>query len=498
MPTNIDKHLVVSAMANFPYGAEFSPDVFDLQKVIALISAASGSSDKLKSLIRTKYWNKPGRSARSSIILSMNTYLSIKSYGLIEETSRSNFIETPLLSSMKMQTSSQGMIDELNRFLIASREGFVFLKILEALKAQDISITMTSINAELTKCGYTNVNSTNKYISTMRAWLSKSNLFKGDSYDVNWANVHSLLGLSGDELEKYLDVTTDQLNFLRALVAIGGSSVPVNAVCQYSRETLNCALPEKNLSTQVIRPLAELGYIGLQKRTAGRGAKPHAVSLKTNAKTKRLLELLGQLQNLPADLRVAIAFPLKDILVSIDSSDKYKKGVALEHLAIWFTRALGLSFLEWRSRSTDTGGAEVDVLAERRLLTQERWQIQCKNTQSSIGSEVIAREVGLAVASGNDVILIVTTSQFSTNAKSFCRKVHQRSMLKVILLDSDDLVAIKDNPHLVGAIVAQKAVSSEGHIEEINIHLEAQKLSATKVKKSVKNAISEKAKKEIK
>lgn len=51
------------------------------------------------------------------------------------------------------------------------------------------------------------------------------------------------------------------------------------------------------------------------------------------------------------------------------------KGKALEALAFYFMRILGLEFKFWRKRGKKTGGFEVDIIVEGARLAFSRWQI---------------------------------------------------------------------------------------------------------------------------
>ncbi len=72
--------------------------------------------------------------------------------------------------------------------------------------------------------------------------------------------------------------------------------------------------------------------------------------------------------------------PLEDILSELESTDTYKKGLALEGLAFKLMRLLDMTYVRTRLRGSATGGAEVDLIFESSRLVFSRWQIFCSTT----------------------------------------------------------------------------------------------------------------------
>jgi site-specific DNA-methyltransferase (cytosine-N4-specific) len=132
----------------------------------------------------------------------------------------------------------------------------------------------------------------------------------------------------------------------------------------------------------------------------------------------------------------------EDVVGDLDDPDKHIKGKALELLAIWIIRLLGLRFSKWRLRSAQaTGGAEVDVTAASDKIIYSRWQMQCKNTKK-VDVDVIAKEVGLTFITHADVIAIVTTGKFTGDEVNYSNQVTDNSRYYIILLDGEDIQRI--------------------------------------------------------
>jgi len=150
----------------------------------------------------------------------------------------------------------------------------------------------------------------------------------------------------------------------------------------------------KELPKSVLFPLRDLGYIEIQKSTAGRGAKPYEI-WRTDKFYQEISEPLLAAAAEQAKLvsRELFDQPLSAILSHLRSADRHVKGRALEILILYLARLIDLEFKGWRLRSADTGGAEVDAIVEGARLIFSRWQIQAKNTDI-VRLDDVAKEVG--------------------------------------------------------------------------------------------------------
>jgi len=118
---------------------------------------------------------------------------------------------------------------------------------------------------------------------------------------------------------------------------------------------------------------------------------------------------------------------------------------------------VNLDFKGWRLRSADTGGAEVDAIVEGARLIFSRWQIQAKNT-GSVRLDDVAKEVGLSLTFiYSNVVLIITTGNFTKDAYGYVQHIHRTSNLNVILLNGAELQRISINPTAIVDILNHKA-----------------------------------------
>ena len=203
---------------------------------------------------------------------------------------------------------------------------------------------------------------------------------------------------------------------------------------------------------------------------------------------KSINELVGELINTIAELtdlsNIELNRSFENVINDLEHSDKHIKGKALELLAIWMIRLTGLRFSQWRLRSyQSTGGGEVDVLAASDRFVYSRWQIQCKNTKK-VDVDVLAKEIGITFVTGADVVMVVTTGQFTRDALQYASRMMEVSRYYMILLQKEDIESIKEDKTNIIKILDKQArrvfakKELEMQQEEIdNIELEKENLS---------------------
>ncbi|MRR21339.1 hypothetical protein EG827_14285, partial [bacterium] len=296
-----------------------------------------------------------------------------------------------------------------------------------------------------------------KHPSIMRLWLEKAGIFTS-GYRVNEAVLEDLMGMTKPEIEALVTLTTQQSAFLRAFASVGSDDVPSNEIEMLAREAYGVTFNEKSLPKDVLYPLEKAGYITLKRGTqGGRGAKPFLVSGTDKLVTDVIEPLLEQFSVLlNPELIPYLRKSIHDILEDLDTDDRHIKGLALEAFAMKVIQLLGLEVTSIRLRGVDTGGAEVDVVAEREDITFRRWQVQCKNT-ATVRLEDIAKEVGVASVTKANTIIIMTTGSVTEDGKRYTDKVIQDTNLFIAIVDGADVRAIADNPTAIIAILRREA-----------------------------------------
>jgi site-specific DNA-methyltransferase (cytosine-N4-specific) len=146
----------------------------------------------------------------------------------------------------------------------------------------------------------------------------------------------------------------------------------------------------------------------------------------------------------------------ESVVSDLDNPDKHIKGKALELLAIWMIRLTSLRFTKWRKRDYETGQGEVDVLAASDRFVYHRWQIQCKNTKR-VDVEVLAKEVGMTFVTGADVVMIVTTGEFTRDAFQYAYRMMEVSRYYMVLIQKEDIEAIQEDKTNIIKILDKRA-----------------------------------------
>lgn len=233
--------------------------------------------------------------------------------------------------------------------------------------------------------------------------------------------------------------------------------LPANKVMEYAETLYGVTFNPKNFPREVLEPLASSGYISIEKQTKATGevasrrvqysGKPYLVYRTEKFANEYLESLIDALSNTGLAIRQLLRKPLSEILQELQSEHTGIKGKALEALAFYLMRLLGLEFKSWRKRGKKTGGFEVDVIVEGARLIFSRWQIQCKNTpESSVPLEDIAKEVGLSLQLKSNVILMVTTGRFSRDALIYADDMMRLTHLNIVTLDRGDLRKLSESP----------------------------------------------------
>jgi site-specific DNA-methyltransferase (cytosine-N4-specific) len=258
--------------------------------------------------------------------------------------------------------------------------------------------------------------------------------------------------------------TVEQKAFLKTLANMGETG-PYwsNEVEKLASTIYGVRFDEKNLPKTVLYPLEKAGYISLERGTKkiGRGAKPFQVRLTDKLKSNLIAPIIECLQSQAhPELRLMLKKPLAEILKDLSSDDRHIKGLALETLAFYLMRLIDLKYVATRLRGEVTGGAEVDLIFEGARLIFSRWQIQCKNTKV-VSLDDVAKEVGLTFQLKSNVVVVVSTGNIGGEARKYAQQVMKTTNLNVVLLDSNDLQKIADNPtYIVDALnrEAQRAM----------------------------------------
>lgn len=439
----------------FTYGDQFSPEKMDLKDLLLIAQNNLPNRSELQKAIAIKYFEASGS---QSYKMAMNTVLTLNAYQLIQLADKGGTYNLTDFASFLVTKTEAEIRPEFVKHILLNLEGIILLKLIEDMKGRGEEPSLESLAYELNEMGFMLApNST--YISTMKAWLSTCGVFKNTrGYDIDWLAVKKIIGLEKDSIDELFQLTLEQRYYLLGLINLDGKEfLWSNKVADYVRSIFRIRLTTKTLVKSILEPLEEKGLIETSKTTEGRGAKPHLVKLSDLSIKNIYGPILNNISEQTGFKLAILNKSFEEVVKDLSSNNTHIKGIALELLSVWLVRLLGLHFTGWRVKSRETAGAEVDVLAANDKIIYNRWQIQCKNTTSTIGVDVIAKEVGLTILTESDIIMIVTTNKFSPEAIGYALKVMTTSRYYVILLDSEDLEKIvKDRTQIV-EILNQKA-----------------------------------------
>lgn len=446
--------------SEIPFGAQFSPNQVDLPRILGIVTSAAGNRNQITEAIRDEFFASHAENQRRK--LADNTVLALRAYQLLDDDGAR---PTPLaLELYSLVDHPQVMYERFARHLLTDLRGTAVVETLAAMQAAGEAINLHTLGKSLEQRGV-HVPRGAVHLSSLRLWLAKAGIFDekvssgSQLYDVNHGRLKHILGVDLDVIDQLTQLNSAQRAFLRALGRIvEPDPLVANRVADLASLLYAAEYNHKELPKSVLFPLRDLGYLETTKSTEGHGAKPYEVSRTSKFRAEISEPILAAAAE-QAGLAPKELFdkPLTQILTELQSEDKHIKGKALELLAIYLARLVDLDFRGWRIRSTDTGGAEVDAIVEGARLIFSRWQIQAKNT-TQVRLDDVAKEVGLSLTFiYSNVVMIVTTGEFTKDARSYANHVMKTCNLNVILLNGADLERISRDPTSIVAVLNDKA-----------------------------------------
>jgi site-specific DNA-methyltransferase (cytosine-N4-specific) len=449
----------------FTYGHQFEPEKFSLAEITKLCEEHQPYRDELEKQILNKYFSKHSQgnnsqkdSSRNQGKLAMNCFLSLRAYKIIEDIEGNRQYQLTNFGKhiVQLSNNNEDIHKIFARHILVNLTGMSLLKAIEAINTRGETPNLELIAYELQEMGFS-ISPNAIYTSTMRKWLKLGKVLDGE-YDINWDIVYELLGANKDYIDQLYTLTSPQKYFLLSMIQLDIQDFkPWNEIAKYAKSRYQIRLPSKTFVKDIIEPLVNLELIKTQKTTSGRGAKPNLVCLTD----KSINELVGELINTIAELtdlsNIELNRSFENVIDDLEHPNKHIKGKALELLAIWMIRLTGLRFSQWRLRSyQSTGGGEVDVLAASDRFVYSRWQIQCKNTKK-VDVDVLAKEIGITFVTGADVVMVVTTGQFTRDALQYASRMMEVSRYYMILLQKEDIESIKEDKTYIIKILDKQA-----------------------------------------
>lgn len=440
--------------SDLPFGSEFSPSQIELPHVLELTAIHGGDWRAFETAVRAAYFEGHATTEYNKNKLANNTKLGMIAYGLIDRNANLTDFGRKLY---QLRTNESKLYAELARHILLNLHGITLIQCIQDMQVASEPVKLTKLREWLEDRGIIFPRG-GKHPSIMRLWLEKAGIFLG-GWRINESQLQEILGTSSKDIEVLSMLSREQKAFLKSLASLEGGKFLSNDVEKLATATYGIKFDEKSLPKQVLYPLAEAGFITLERGTKehGRGAKPFYI-MGTDKLFKDLITpILEQLEKQTTlDLRPLLRKQFGEILKELKSPNKYVAGLSLEALAFKLMRLLNMTYVKTRLRGEVTGGAEVDLIFESARLVFSRWQIQCKNT-ARVSLDDIAKEVGLTHLLKSNVIVIATTGEIGTEARRYANKIMTDSNLCVVLVNGADLILIKENQTAIVDIFNREA-----------------------------------------
>lgn len=427
-----------------PAGQEFTPgqlggDASALKVILDKILESGGDKKSIVEWIR-ETWIPPTPSGQEEN-RAQNVLRGMVAYGLIQS------LNDPLaLSAVGLSVrSAPDPVGAFVAHLLTSCHGLELVQFALDVRARDGVATNDSVLSELRARQYRTSTGTTDH-TKMRQWLEAAGVVefsRKDGWVVDNARLRTLAGVEVGDVTAWHSLSDAQrsaVTILRKRDLGNPGPIPMKDLLNLLRQ-YGVDFNEKQVAAQITKPLEQAGLLLHDvDKAGGQGSKSGTVVLTDRARALSVELIAGlQLGVVPADLQALLRRPTKGILDDLKSPDTGVKGVALELLALRMCTDIGLVPADLRLRSAQTGGAEVDLVAEGAHLHFSRWLVQCKNQAAPVQLSVLAKELGMATLLKAQVVVIVTTGTFAATVKNFARQAAETSAIQVILLDGKSL-----------------------------------------------------------
>lgn len=435
--------------SSFPNSSQFSPTQTPLPDLLRIVRETQPSRQAMQNAIGTRFF-----ATSADPVLARNTIFALSEYQILDKPVENiSVAKLTEFGESLAQKAADGQFDEmykdLARHILLNLRGLELVQCVDDLVARGSKITKSRIARELAYRGL-HIPPNGTHLNGMRQWFEMAGLVEEGKWVANKEILKQLLGdIDEPTLVQFAELTREQKAFAIAFARMNVEVAQSNRVADFATSLFGVEFPEGGLPQSTLFALRDAGLITCEKTTSGQGAKPYLVRPTDRLKSDFIEPIFNAIENsVGVKYRKLIRMTFEEILLGLESESKHTKGLALEALAFYIGRLLGLSFVQWRMRTAETGGAELDVIMESADLVFSRWQIQCKNS-SQATLEDIAKEVGLAEIIKTNVIVIITTGRIGDKAKQFAERVMRETNFQVILLHRKHLLAIKNDPSII-------------------------------------------------
>ena len=415
---------------------DFSPKILqgDLRACLAAVRDGAGDDKCVIQAWSEKYFG--GKHNKRS---SANIPATLRSTGL--STGGRPIELSPFGLEVLNACSAEEAAQIFCREIIRHRNGDILLDAIASLRKRKEEITKVSLKVELKRFGVASLSNATTDHTTLMSWMEEAKIIDEDGVP-NDPLIKSLLGISATEMDEWAGLPLAQQVFLRQLRrehVLGPGPFPMRDLLRSCLELYPDLFDESQFAKQVQKPLVASGWIEVSGLAGGKqGGKSGYVSGTEKLTGIPVDSVIPDFDNVvPSELRAKIDTPLAEIKENLFGSDKHLGGLALELLALRIVLDLGLDPRNFRVRSAATAYAEVDLMAEGSHLMFSRWTFQCKRYGSStkVGLGDVAKEVGIALFVKAHVVVMVTTTSFTSEANRYAEAISKDTPLQFLFVD---------------------------------------------------------------
>lgn len=414
---------------------DFSPVILqrDLRKCLLPILASAGDDDQV-----TGEWTRLFFKGKSNRRSSTNIPATLRSTGLT--TGTRPMVLSEVGKRIAQAKSAEDAHREFCSHLLREKNGDILVLALQSLVRRGEKATKSSLQNELRTLGIEALSTATTDHTTFKNWLIEGGFV--DERDVPRDDaVKRVLGISVTEMEELCALPLSQQVFLhevRRHHISGNGPFPVSPILKQILDDYADLFDSSHFAKDIRDPLVAKGWISFSGLASGpNGGKSGSV-----IGTEKLLSIpvdrfVPDFEAvIPAELRAKINIAPEQLYADLIGDDRHKGGLALELLALRMILDLGLNPRSFRLRSAESAHAEVDLIAEASHLMFSRWTIQCKRYAEGTKVQLsdVAKEVGIAIFAKAQVVVVVTTSDFTSAAVNYAREITLSQPLQFLLI----------------------------------------------------------------
>lgn len=403
---------------------DFSPSILqgDLRPCLQAVLDGSGDDAKVAAAWQQRYFG--GKVNKRS---TTNIPATLRSTGL--STGKRPLSLSVIGQAVLSAGSAHQAVEIFCSHLIREKHGDLLLQALRALHRRGVPASKQSLQAELKSLGITGLSTNTTDHTTLKNWLVKAGFIDSSGQPVD-SLVKSVLGISIEEADDLKSLPLAQQVFLQLVRrehVTGAGPFPAPALLKVCLEHYPDLFDPAQFAKKIRDPLHKAGWIEVLGLASGpQGGKSGLIRGAQKLIDIPISRFMPDFDAaVPPELRAKLLTPAATIRADLLGADKHKGGLALELLALRMVMDLGLDPRHFRLRSAQSAHAEVDLLAEAAHLMFSRWTVQCKRYASGTNVHLadVAKEMGIAVFAKAHVVVMVTTSDFTSAARAYAEEV---------------------------------------------------------------------------